>query len=117
MSHQQSCIRLHCHRSLARAEPFEYAQLMTIELNPEAEAIIQKQLQSGAFANPQEIIERALEFLALEEDWLAANRSQITAQVREGWDAAQSGDLIDAEQARADLVKRKEAWLAERRQQ
>ena len=89
---------------------------MTIELKPEAEAIIQKHLRSGAFANPEEIVERALEFLALEEDWLADNRSQITAQIQEGWDAAQRGDLIDADQVRANLAKRKEAWVAQHRQ-
>jgi antitoxin ParD1/3/4 len=89
---------------------------MTIELKPETAAIIQSQLQKGAFANPEEIVERALEFLALEEDWLADSSTQINAEVQEGWDAAQRGDLIDADQVRANLAKRKEAWLAEHRQ-
>jgi Arc/MetJ-type ribon-helix-helix transcriptional regulator len=45
---------------------------MTTELKPEIEAIIQKQLQSGMYSKPEEVIERALEFLAAEEDWLVA---------------------------------------------
>jgi antitoxin ParD1/3/4 len=89
---------------------------MTIELKPETAAIIRSQLQKGAFANPEEIVERALEFLALEEDWLADSSTQINAKVQEGWDAAQRGDLIDADQVRTNLAKRKEAWLAEHRQ-
>lgn len=89
---------------------------MTIELKPEAEAIIQKQLRSGAFANPEEVVERALEFLALEEDWLSENRSDISARVQEGWDAAQRGEVVDADQVRANLAKKKAAWLAEHRQ-
>jgi len=88
---------------------------MTIELKPEAEAIIQEQLRRGTFANPEEVVERALEFLALEEDWLTENRSEISARVQEGWDAAQRGELIDADQVRANLTEKKEAWLAERR--
>jgi Arc/MetJ-type ribon-helix-helix transcriptional regulator len=89
---------------------------MTIELKPETAAIIQSQLQKGAFANPEEIVERALEFLALEEDWLADSSTQINAEVQEGLDAAQRGDLIDADQVRTNFAKRKEAWLAEHRQ-
>lgn len=89
---------------------------MTIELKPESEAIIERQLRSGAFANPGEVVERALEFLAVEEDWLAENRAEITGLVQEDWEAAQKGELIDAGQVRANLAKRKEAWLAERRQ-
>jgi antitoxin ParD1/3/4 len=89
---------------------------MTIELKPEAEAIIQKQLRSGAFANPEEVVERALEFLAVEEDWLSENRSDISARVQEGWDAAQRGELVDADEVRANLAEKKAAWLAEHRQ-
>ena len=88
---------------------------MTIELKPEAEAIVRKRLKSGVFASPEEVIERALEFLAVEEDWLAENRDELTAKVQEGWDAAQRGELIDAVQVRDNLQKKKEEWLEQRR--
>ena len=89
---------------------------MTIQLKPEAEAIIQKRLQSGAFASPEEVIERALEFLSVEEEWLAQRRPEIGAEVQEGWDAAQRGELIDLAQLRINLQKKKEEWLAQRHQ-
>ena len=88
---------------------------MTAELKPELEAIVQRQLRSGAFANPEEDVKRALEFLALEEDWLAHDRAEIAAQVQVGWDAAQRGELIGADQVHVNLAKRREAWLADRR--
>jgi antitoxin ParD1/3/4 len=89
---------------------------MTIELKPEAEAIIRKRLQSGAFASPKEVIERALELLSVEEEWLAENHDEIAAKVQDGWDAAQKGELIDLTQVRANLQKKKEEWLPQRHQ-
>jgi len=88
---------------------------MTVDLKPEIEAIIQKQLRSGAYSKPEEVIERALEFLVAEEDWLAANRAEIAAQVEEGWDETQKGELTDAEQVRAEMRHFKEDWKDQHR--
>ncbi|HXB70990.1 MAG TPA: hypothetical protein VNY05_22335 [Candidatus Acidoferrales bacterium] len=88
---------------------------MTVELKPEIEALIQEQLRSGAYAKPEDVIERALEFLAAEEDWLAANRAEIAAQIEEGWASTQRGELTDAEQVRAEMLRFKEDWDKQRR--
>jgi antitoxin ParD1/3/4 len=88
---------------------------MTLELKPEIEALIQKQLQSGAFSSAEEVIERALEFLSAEEDWLADNREQIAAQIQEGWDEAQRGELTDGDNVRAEMQRFKEDWKKQRR--
>ena len=82
---------------------------MTIELKPDLEALIQKRLESGVYANPQEVIERSLEFLAMEEDWLAANRVEIAALIQDGWDEAERGELIDGDDVRAEMAKQKQA--------
>jgi antitoxin ParD1/3/4 len=87
---------------------------MTVELKPEIEALIQKRLQSGAFSSAEEVIERALEFLSAEEDWLADNREEIAAQIQEGWDEAQRGELIDGERVRAEMQQFKEDWKKQR---
>jgi putative addiction module CopG family antidote len=83
---------------------------MTVELKPETEALIQKRLQSGAFSSAEEVIERALEFLSAEEDWLADNRYQIAAQIQEGWDEAQRGEWTGGENVRAEMQRFKEDW-------
>ena len=88
---------------------------MTLELKPELEAIIQRQLQSGAFSSAEEVIERALEFLTAEEDWLADNRDKIAAEIQEGWEEAQRGELTDGENVRAEMQKFKEDWKKQRR--
>ena len=87
---------------------------MTVELKPEIEALIQKRLQSGAFSSAEEVIERALEFLSAEEDWLANNHDEIATQIQEGWDEAQRGELIDGERVRVEMQQFKEDWKKQR---
>ena len=88
---------------------------MTVELKPEIEALIQKQLQTGAFSSAEEVIERALEFLSADEDWLADKPDEIAAQIQEGWDEAQRGELTDADDVRAEMQQFKEDWKKQRR--
>lgn len=85
---------------------------MVIELKPETEALIQKRLESGAFTTPEEVVERALELLNAEEDWLAENRSQIADEIQDGWDAAQGGELVDADEVRLRMEARKQEWIS-----
>jgi Arc/MetJ-type ribon-helix-helix transcriptional regulator len=87
---------------------------MTVELKPEIEALIQKRLESGAFASPEEVIKRALELFD-QHEWLAENRDQIATQIQEGWDEAQRGELIHADQVGANMQKRKQHWAKQQR--
>ena len=61
------------------------------------------------------MIERALEFLSDEEDWLADHCDEIAAQIQEGWDEAQRGELTDGENVRAEMQQFKEDWKKQRR--
>ncbi len=83
---------------------------MTVELKPEIEALIRKRLQTGAFSSAEEVIERAVEFLCAEEDWLADNRDEVAFQIQEGWEEAQRGELTDGETVRAEVRLFKEDW-------
>ena len=87
---------------------------MTVELKPEIEALIQKRLESGAFSSAEEVIERALEFLSAEEDWLADHGDEIASRIQEGWDEAQRGELTDAEGVQAEMQRFKEDWKQRR---
>ena len=77
---------------------------MTVELSPELEALIQKRLQTGAFSTAEEVIERALELLNAEEDWLASNRDEIASQIQDGWEEARRGELTDGENVRTEIL-------------
>ncbi len=84
---------------------------MTIGLKPEVEALIQRRLDSGEFLSPEEVIERALEFFAIEEDWLATNSGEIASHIQEGWDEAERGELIDGDDVRTEMAEEKKAWM------
>jgi antitoxin ParD1/3/4 len=85
---------------------------VTLELKPEVEALINKCVESGAFATPEDVVERALELLSAEEDWLANNRDQIAADIQDGWEAAQRGELIDDDQVRLRMDPKKQEWIS-----
>jgi len=84
---------------------------MSITLQPEQERLIAEALRSGAYQNPEEVIQRALELLHDRDAWLAENRAKID----EGYAAAQRGELIDPDQVRGQMEGKKRAWRAEQR--
>jgi len=48
------------------------------------------------------------------ELWLTENKVEIAAKIQVGYAAAQRGELIDSDQARALLDEKKRTWLAAR---
>ena len=86
---------------------------MTITLRPEQEKLIAQAMQSGADQDPHEVIERALEMLRSEEEWLHDNRDGIAEKINRAFGQFERGDFLSAEQSRADMEERKAAWLRE----
>jgi putative addiction module CopG family antidote len=83
---------------------------MAIHLKPELEALIQQDVERGPYRSADEFVERAVQMLHDQEQWLADNRDAIAAKVESGYASAARGDLIDAEQVRARMNERKQAW-------
>jgi putative addiction module CopG family antidote len=83
---------------------------MTIHLKPELEAFIRRDIERGPYQSADEFVERAVQMLHEQEQWLAENRDEIAARIDAGYASAIRGDLLDPEQVRADLDKRKQAW-------
>lgn len=89
---------------------------MIVELKPEDEALIyliQRRLQSGAFASGQEVIHYALEALEQDEVWLRENKDSIHEKIGEGIAALDRGEGISGADSRSRLQDRKAAWLEE----
>jgi len=84
---------------------------MRITLRPEHEKVIAEAIQSGAYENPDEVIGRALEVLRGEEDWLHEQKDEVAEKIERAFGQFERGDFFSAEDSRADLMKRKEAWL------
>jgi hypothetical protein len=82
---------------------------MTLELRPELEALMKQDIRAGVCGSVEEYVEKAVMLLHNQESWLLAHREEVAAQIEAGWQAAQRGDVINADQLRAELQRRKTA--------
>jgi Arc/MetJ-type ribon-helix-helix transcriptional regulator len=83
---------------------------MTIHLRPELEELIQKDVERCPYDNIDQFVEQAVQMLHEQEEWLTANRSEISARIQEGYAAAQRGELLSAGQVREQMEQKKRAW-------
>ena len=67
---------------------------MTIQLKPEQEHRIAEALRTGVYHSPDEVIDRALEVLHEQDEWLTANRQAIDAKIRTGIEELERGEGI-----------------------
>ncbi|HEY6988226.1 MAG TPA: type II toxin-antitoxin system ParD family antitoxin [Bryobacteraceae bacterium] len=80
---------------------------MTIHLNPEQENRIAEALRSGAYSSTDEVIDRALEVLHEQDEWLTANRDAIDKKIRTGIAELERGEGIPEDELDAYLQQMK----------
>jgi antitoxin ParD1/3/4 len=83
---------------------------MELNLPPDLETLINKRLSSGAYANAEDVLRRALEAQDAEESWTDEERRALSAHIEEGYQQAERGELIDGAHARRDIQAMKEHW-------
>ena len=88
---------------------------MAITLRPEHERLVSEAIQTGVYANSDEVIERALELLQSEEKWLHGQRDEIHEKIERAFAQFERGEFCSPEESRADMERRKTAWLAEQK--
>ena len=93
----------------------EGAKGRQLNVPPDLETLINKRLSSGAYANAEDVLRRALEAQDAEENWTDEERRALTAHIEEGYLQAERGDLIDGVQARREIQKMKDDWLLSKR--
>ena len=86
---------------------------MTVHLRPELEAIVQGDVERAPSQSADEFVERAIQMLHEQEDWLARNRAGIADQIEHGFAQAERGELVDGNEALSLLRQR---LLARRKQ-
>jgi Arc/MetJ-type ribon-helix-helix transcriptional regulator len=77
---------------------------MPIQLKPEQEHRIEEALRSGAYGSQEEVIDRALDALHAQDEWLTANRQAIDAKIRTGIQELEQGEGIPEEDLDEYLV-------------
>jgi Arc/MetJ-type ribon-helix-helix transcriptional regulator len=85
---------------------------MQLTVPPDLEALMQKRLATGAFANAEDLIRRALEALAAEESWTDEERSALDEKIDRALEQAAAGRVSGPEEARRKLAALRETHLA-----
>ena len=83
---------------------------MTIDLKPEQQRVIDLAVGSGAYKNPSEVLDQALEIIREQldlEDWMFERKECIAAQVEKGFAQAERGELTDGDAAVEALRRRR----------
>jgi Arc/MetJ-type ribon-helix-helix transcriptional regulator len=83
---------------------------MAIELTPEQQRVIDLAVGSGAYQNPSEVLDQALEIIGEQlgrQDWMLEQRVSVKAHIEKGFAQAQRGELIDGDVVIAMLRKRR----------
>ena len=84
---------------------------MTITLTPEHQKLIDEAIRSGAYSDADQVIQRALEVLSGEDDWLREHRQAIHEKIGRGLEQLDRDEGIPGDEARSRLQERKNAWL------
>ena|ERR1700680_4803025 len=103
-----SCV---CHHGIDGHVIVAYGISMTIHLKPELERLIKKDVERGPYETADEFVERAVQMLHEQEEWLSMNRAEISAKIEEGYASAQRGEMIDGDEVRARMEQKKCAWM------
>ncbi|MBO3463537.1 type II toxin-antitoxin system ParD family antitoxin [Aetokthonos hydrillicola Thurmond2011] len=68
---------------------------MQIFLPPEVETLLQRQLSSGKYQNPIEVILAGIRLLEQQEDIYKGRLEELQQEVRIGLEASQQGKVVD----------------------
>ena len=74
---------------------------MTLTLTPEVEALLNRELSTGRFESPNDLLETAL--LVLADSTLSCS-SDLETKIQEGLEDVDRGDVFTEEEARAYIA-------------
>ena len=86
---------------------------MQLNVPPDLEAIVQKRLATGAFANAEDVLRRALETLEAEESWSGEERRALDEKIDRALEQVSAGLVYGPEESRRKLAALREAHLTE----
>jgi Arc/MetJ-type ribon-helix-helix transcriptional regulator len=95
-----------------RLEGKKENQSMQLNVPPDLEALVQKRLATGAFADAEEVIRRALETQDAEESWTEEERRALDEKIDQALGQVAAGLVYGPEEARRKLAALREAHLA-----
>ena len=85
---------------------------MQLNVPPDVEALVQKRLATGAFANAEDVIRCALETLDAEENWTDEERRALDEKIDWSLKQVAAGQVYGPDEARRKLAAMRETHLA-----
>jgi antitoxin ParD1/3/4 len=76
---------------------------MQVVLPPELELIVSRQLTSGKYPDPIDVIRAAIELLEQQEDIYQGKLGELQQAAQVGWEASQQGEVVDGKIAMAQI--------------
>jgi predicted transcriptional regulator len=79
-------------------------------LTPEQQRVIDLAVRSGAYRNPEEVLDQAFEIIREQldlEDWMCERREALAAHIEKGFAQAERGELVDGDAAVETLRQRR----------
>jgi Arc/MetJ-type ribon-helix-helix transcriptional regulator len=98
---------------LSAGVQYQQSIAVSITLNQQQERLVSQAVETGAYRNPHNVLDRALEVLRSEDDGLQENKTAINAKIERGIAQLDRGEGIPEEALRQRLEKRKAAWIAD----
>jgi Arc/MetJ-type ribon-helix-helix transcriptional regulator len=77
---------------------------MGLALDPATEQRIQREMERGPYREPGEVINRALDLLESQENWLLRNRDAIHERLAESMAQVERGGVLSPEEVRSLLA-------------
>ena len=79
---------------------------MNISLTPELEDLVNQKVRSGRYRSASEVIWEGLRLLKEQDEFKELRLQELRREVARGIEQADRGELLDGEEAIADLHKR-----------
>lgn len=86
---------------------------MQLTIPPDVEALVEKRLATGAFANAEDVIRHALQALDAEESWTGEERRALDEKIDRALEEVAAGRDYGPEEARQRLASLRSAHLAD----
>ena len=80
---------------------------MAISLDPATEQRIQRELERGHFASPDEVVSQALDLLDAERDWMDMDKAALNARLEESIAQIERGDGVPGDRLLETLAERR----------
>ena len=96
-----------CHDEVDSHQSVTYRISMTIQLTPELEQLIQKDIERGGYQSIEQFVERAIQLLHDEEHLLHENKEAIHDAIGEGLAQLDRGEGVPGDVSRIRLQENK----------